>query len=296
MTRAWGRLVGYNQKIVRTIDEAAIRRYAKIRVRSEYDYALFEYYRSAKVIYFLERAGVRVSGTILDAGCGGGGMPLSLAEECARVVGIDLAPRFQEAGRRLAEERGLRNLKFAQADGQALPFPDRAFDMVLSHAVIEHVADADRYLRECMRVLRPGGHMYLSTAPYLSFAGAHLPRLRIPIPIHLLAGRRVAFAIFVWLARHAPWTLQEPEHENSFIKLARQGRPKDDDLLEKVRIARLRNQITNAGLTIAEEMLQVTGTFRRAPGPVVGWLKRTPVIQDIVIGNVEYVLCRPQEG
>ena len=50
----------------------------------------------------------------------------------------------------------------------------------------------------------------------------------------LLLGRRLSFGIFVWLARHAPWALQEPEHENSFIKLARQGRPKHDDLLEKV--------------------------------------------------------------
>ena len=96
--------------------------------------------------------------------------------------------------------------------------------MVLSHAVIEHVADAALYLRELARVLKPGGTMYLSTAPYLSFAGAHLPRLAVPVPLHLLLGRRASFAIFVWLARHAPWALQEPEHENSFIKLARAGR------------------------------------------------------------------------
>ena len=34
--------------------------------------------------------------------------------------------------------------------------------------------------------------MFLSTAPYLSFAGAHLPRLKIPVPLHLIAGRAVA--------------------------------------------------------------------------------------------------------
>ena len=64
---------------MRTIDERAIRAHADLRFRSEYDYALFEYYRSAKVIAFLERAGVTVRGRVLDAGCGGGGMPLSLA-------------------------------------------------------------------------------------------------------------------------------------------------------------------------------------------------------------------------
>jgi SAM-dependent methyltransferase len=280
---------------VREIDTEAIKSHATRRFRSEYDYALFEYYRSAKVIRFLEQAGVTIGGTVLDAGCGGGGMPLSFAEEARQVVGIDLAPRFRDAGHRLAAEHGLRNLHFTQADGQALPFPDAAFDMVLSHAVIEHVADAALYLRELARVLKPGGFMYLSTAPYLSFAGAHLPRLKVPVPLHLLLGRRASFAIFVWLARHAPWLLQEPEHENSFIKLARQGKPKHDDLLEKVQVPRLRGQIRQAGLSVVTEGLQVTGSFRRAPARVVAWLREAPVLQDIVIGNIEYVLVHRKE-
>ena len=50
-------------------------------------------------------------------------------------------------------ERGIAHLTFALADGMDLPFRDGTFDMVLSHAVIEHVADAPKYLRECARVL-----------------------------------------------------------------------------------------------------------------------------------------------
>jgi len=180
---------------VRSIDERAIKAHADLRFRSEYDYALFEYYRSAKVIAFLERAGVTIRGRVLDAGCGGGGMPLSLAEEAAFVVGIDPADRFQDAGVRLGRERNRGNLAFALADGMYLPFRDRTFDMVLSHAVIEHVADAPLYLRECARVLAPGGHVFLSTAPYLSFAGAHLPRLKVQVPLHLLVGRRAGLRL-----------------------------------------------------------------------------------------------------
>jgi SAM-dependent methyltransferase len=106
---------------VRSIDEGAIKAHADRRFRSEYDYALFEYYRSAKVIAFLERAGVVIRGRVLDAGCGGGGMPLSLAEEADFVVGIDPAERFQDAGVRLGRDRGIRNLTFALADGMFLP-------------------------------------------------------------------------------------------------------------------------------------------------------------------------------
>lgn len=277
---------------MRQIDEALIKAHADRRFRSEYDYALFEYYRSAKVIAFLERAGVELGGRVLDAGCGGGGMPLSLAEHADEVVGIDPIDRFGQAGVRLARERGLSRLRFLRADGMALPFTDGSFDLVLSHAVIEHVADAPLYLRECRRVLKAGGRMFLSTAPYLSFAGAHLPRLRIPVPLHLLLGRTVAFRTFRALARSAPWTLREPAHENSFIRDARQGIVKHDDLLEKVTVTRLRRQIADAGFTVAREELHMTGTVRRMPGPLGRWLATSRLTQNALISNMEYVLAR----
>ena len=277
---------------MRRIDDRAIKAHADLRFRSEYDYALFEYYRSAKVIAFLDKAGVSLTGRILDAGCGGGGMPLSVAEEASLVVGIDPAERFQDAGVRLGREKQLRNLHFALADGMALPFASGTFDLVLSHAVIEHVADAPLYLRECARVLRPNGRFYLSTAPYLSFAGAHLPRLKIPVPLHLLFGRRVAFGTFQWLARQAPWALKEPANENSFIKAARRGEKKHDDLLELVRVRRLRQQIHDAGLRIVREELHATATVRRMPTAIGAWLRSNPLTQDALISNMEYVLAR----
>jgi SAM-dependent methyltransferase len=277
---------------VRRIDEHLIKVHADRRFRSEYDYAMFEYYRSAKVFAFLDQAGARLRGRVLDAGCGGGGMPLSFAEEADEVVGIDLVNRFGEAGFRIARERQIRNLHFLQADGQALPFHSGTFDWVFSHAVIEHVADAPRYLRECARVLRPGGRMYLSTAPYLSFAGAHLPRLKVPIPLHLLVGRRASFATFRFLARHAEWTLKEKADENSFVKIARRNGHKEDDLLELVRIRRLRRQIADAGFDVSREDLYMTGTFRRLPAPLRSWLRDSALTQDVVIGHVQYALAR----
>jgi 2-polyprenyl-3-methyl-5-hydroxy-6-metoxy-1,4-benzoquinol methylase len=275
---------------VRQISETEIKAHADRRFRSEYDYALFEYYRSAKVIAFLERAGVLIRGRVLDAGCGGGGMPLSLAEHADEVVGIDPIDRFSQAGSRLARERGLARLYFLQADGMALPFTAGAFDLVLSDGVIEHVPDAALYLRECRRVLKPNGHVFLSTAPYLSFAGAHLPRLRVPVPLHLITGRAIAFRTFRFLARHAPWTLREPAHENSFIRDARKGISKHDDLLELVTVDRLRKQIADAGFRIQREELHVTSTVRKMPGSIGRWLGTNSLTQNALISNMEYVL------
>jgi SAM-dependent methyltransferase len=275
---------------VRQINDAAIKAHADLRFRSEYDYALFEYYRSAKVLAFLERAGVTVAGRVLDAGCGGGGMPLSLAEHAEFVVGIDPIDRFSDAGVRLGRERGMTGLQFVRADGMALPFAAGEFDLVLSHAVIEHVADAPLYLRECRRVLKPGGQIFLSTAPYLSFAGAHLPRLRVPVPLHLLVGRPIAFRTFRFLARHAAWTLREPAHENSFIRDAKKGIIKHDDLLEKVTVERLRGQIRDAGLAVVREELHVTSTVKKMPTAIGRFLGSSPLTRNALISNMEYVL------
>jgi len=276
---------------MREIRDDLIKEHAGRRFRSEYDYALFEYYRSAKLIDFLDRAGVRIGGRVLDCGCGGGGMPLSLAEHADHVVGIDPQDRFSQAGVALARERHIDNVSFVRTDGMALPFPAGTFDLVLSHSVIEHVADAALYLRECRRVMKGDGRFFLSTAPYLSPPGAHLPHLLVPIPLHLILGRPLAFRSFRWLARHAPGMLREPAHENSFIRDARRGIVKHDDLLEKVRMRRLRRLIAEAGFRVVHEHLHVIGTVRRLPPVVSRWLRDSRLTQDIVLGNVELVLA-----
>ena len=141
---------------MRAIDERAIKAHADRRFRSEYDYALFEYYRSAKVIAFLERAGVPVARPRARRRLR---RRRHAAVACRRGARRSSASIRSTASATPAcgwrASAASRNLHFALADGMALPFATGAFDLVLSHAVIEHVADAPLYLRECARVLAP---------------------------------------------------------------------------------------------------------------------------------------------
>lgn len=277
---------------MRIVNDDAIREHASVRFRSNYHYAVFEYWRSAKVLAYLDKAGVRGFSRVLDDGCGGGGMAVSFAEETRSVVGIEPADRFRDAGIRLAEEKGVRNISFSRADGTALPFGARVFDLVLSHSVIEHVADPLTYLKEARRVLAPGGHMLLQTAPYLSPSGAHLPRLKVPIPIHLLVGRTAAFALCRWLGKNAPHWLDVDPEGNSFVTMARRGETKMDDLLYRATVRNLRANIATAGFRTVREDLAVSRLLvRNLPATLSSRVPNVPIIRDIFVTNMEYVLA-----
>ena len=279
---------------MRAIDEAAIKQAALQRFRSEYDYALFEYLRSAKVLQALERAGVHPQGRVLDAGCGSGGTALSIAEEVDFAVGLDLSPRFSDAGTRLAREKKIANVAFTQGDGLKLPYANASFDVVLSHSVIEHLPSAEAYIAECARVLKRGGRFYLSTAPTLSLAGAHLPRLRAPVPIHLVLGRRLAFRTFVFLAAKAPWMLSERASANTFVQLAQSGREKEDDLLTPVTLRGMSSWIAGSPFRLISEQRYVSGFFRRAvPAFLRTFLLEVPVLGDVMVSQIECVLEKP---
>jgi len=276
---------------VRTVDDEAIRTHGAVRFRSEYHYAVFEYWRSAKVLRYLDRCGVTRFGRVLDDGCGGGGMSVSFAEESDSVVGIDLSDRFEDAGTVLAREKGVTNICFARTDGQALPFRTGAFDTVFSHAVIEHVADPLVYLREIRRVLKPGGLVFLQTAPYLAPSGAHLPRLKVPVPYYLFLGRRLSFALARWLAAHVPASLDAPPDGSSFLTSARKGESKSDDLLYRVTVRNLRRNIAAAGFRTVNEDLSFSGLAKRAlPVRAVRGIPAVPLARDILVTDMNYLL------
>lgn len=279
---------------MREIDNDAIRAHGDIRFRSSYHYALFEYYRSAKILKRLEWDGIDVHGRVLDAGCGSGGIAVSFAEECDQAIGLDIKNKFGDAGAKLAREHNVENAVFIQGDGTGLPFAPESFDLVLSHSVIEHVDSAEAYLSECHRVLRPGGVLFLQTPPYLSFAGSHLSRLKIPIPIHLLLPRSWAFRLNFYIARKKPSWLQEPRESNTFKLMAERGETKQDDLIQKVTVARVHGWLERVGFDVVREERHVSGFFRRnVPTFLRGFLERNGFTQNIIISNLELLVKKP---
>jgi ubiquinone/menaquinone biosynthesis C-methylase UbiE len=115
---------------------------------------------------------------VLDVGCGTGFLLRRLAARCPQateLAGIDAAPSMIEAAEQAADDERLR---FTAGAAERLPYPDDSFDLVVSTTSFDHWADQQAGLRECARVLAPGGHLMLADV----FSPLLLPTL--------LAGRR----------------------------------------------------------------------------------------------------------
>lgn len=103
---------------------------------------------------------------VLDVGCGAGTQCGLWARDGHQVHGLDVnGPLLQLAQRRCADQ-GL-DVQFHLGTATSLPFGDAAFDVVLIPELLEHIQDWQSALAESLRVLRPGGVLYLSTSSYL---------------------------------------------------------------------------------------------------------------------------------
>ncbi len=133
----------------------------------------FWWYRGMRKITFRMLdpfARTRKMERVLEAGCGTGHFALAVQQRYGwPVYPIDLGWEGIEYGRSLGVER------LAQADIQALPFADSAFDAVLSMDVFVHLprGDETKPMREFARVLKPGGLAVIRVSAFDALRSRH---------------------------------------------------------------------------------------------------------------------------
>ncbi len=100
---------------------------------------------------------------VLDVGCGGGILTEALARRGATVQGLDAGEEVIRVALQHARETGL---EIPYRAAQLEDFADDnagSFDLVTCMELLEHVPDPEQMLRDCARVLVPGGHLFLAT-------------------------------------------------------------------------------------------------------------------------------------
>jgi len=130
-----------------------------------------------------QRAAPEIVRRVVDVGCGTGLLleQLSARLKGVALLGIDPAPGMV----RQAAARARGRYAVAQGVAEALPLADGSADMVLACLSFDHWADQEAGLKECARVLRPGGSLVVADlfAAWLSvttLAGRHRRRVRTP--------------------------------------------------------------------------------------------------------------------
>ncbi len=128
---------------------------------------------------------------LLDVGCGNGAQTMHHLERFGRVAALDVVRDHLRVLRAELQARQHAHCLPVLYDGSHMPFPDAAFDCVVSIETLEHVGSESETLREIHRVLEPGGSLVLSVPNkwwIFETHGASLP---------LLPWNRVPF--FSWL-------------------------------------------------------------------------------------------------
>lgn len=113
---------------------------------------------------------------VLDIGCGAAGKTIYYATKgVKKIVGVEILGKYKKEAENLAEKYGMENkFEFVSADAANTPFEDETFDTIIMNDAMEHVDEPEKVLKECYRILKKNGKLYLNFPPYNHPYGAHL--------------------------------------------------------------------------------------------------------------------------
>jgi SAM-dependent methyltransferase len=118
---------------------------------------------------------------LLEVGCGIGTDLVRFARGGARVTGVDLSQTAIDLARRNAELHGVAVEELRVANGEALPYGDDQFQVVYAHGVLQYTSDPARFVRECHRVLEPGGQAIFMVYNRFSWLSVMSRTLKVPL-------------------------------------------------------------------------------------------------------------------
>jgi SAM-dependent methyltransferase len=137
----------------------------------------------------LETAQLRPGLRVLDLASGVGDPALSIAAKVApsgRVTATDLGPGMISLAEELARENGLTNIEFREANAESLPFAAESYDVLTCRFGVMFFPDLHKALRECLRVLKPGGRAAfvawgVQEQPFFATTGGIVMK-HVPVP------------------------------------------------------------------------------------------------------------------
>ena len=134
------------------------------------DYGLIAKSTESGAEEFITRLALKPGTRLLDVACGNGNVAIVAARVGAAATGVDIAPNLLEEGRERAKAEGL-TIQFDEGDAEQLPYPDAAFDVVVSMFGAMFAPRPGLVAAELVRVCRSGGRIAMANWTPAGFAG-----------------------------------------------------------------------------------------------------------------------------
>ncbi|HWH95030.1 MAG TPA: class I SAM-dependent methyltransferase [Baekduia sp.] len=138
--------------------------------------------------------GVAVGDRVLDVAAGNGNVAVVAAGTGARVTATDFAPSLLAAGRARTDALGL-DVRWEEADAEALPYADGAFDAVTSAFGLMFAPRPEVAIAEAFRVTRPGGVVGLTAWTPDGFTGQITALMGEYLPVPMGTDRPIDWGI-----------------------------------------------------------------------------------------------------
>lgn len=198
-----------NQDDAKALSQARFGRFAAGYVASS------EHREGADLDRLIELAQPHPGWTALDMATGGGHTALRLSPLVAQVIAADLTPPMLAAAREYLAGQGVGNVRYIATDAENMAFAPESFDLVTCRIAPHHFPDCFRFVRECARVLKPGGRLVIEDhlLPDDDRAAAYInafERLRDP-------SHHRAFSAYEWRGMFLDAGLRV-EHAESLVK------------------------------------------------------------------------------
>jgi ubiquinone/menaquinone biosynthesis C-methylase UbiE len=110
-----------------------------------------------RIARLIEATAVRPSDRVLEVATGPGHVAFRFAENCGKVIGLDLTDAPLEIAQDTKRNCETENIDFLKGDAEGIPCPDDSFDVVVCRLALHHIENPGRVVREMGRVCQPNG-------------------------------------------------------------------------------------------------------------------------------------------
>ena len=134
------------------------------------DYGQVAQYVEPSAEEFITRRHIKPGMRVLDVACGTGNLAIPAAKAGATVTGVDIATNLLDQARTRAQRVGVQ-IQFDEGDAEQLPYPDAAFDLIVSMYGAMFAPRPERVAAELVRICRPGGQIAMANWTPRGFVG-----------------------------------------------------------------------------------------------------------------------------